>query len=109
MIHTKPEIKICGVRYPNVAYKAAKLGADYIGMIFHKPSKRHIDLNTAKSIVESADRGGATPVAVCVDQTAKEMTQLCRDLNLTVVQLHGNLPREQHDQLPQHLVRMVAL
>lgn len=109
MIHTKPEIKICGVKCPNIAYDAAKLGANYIGMIFHKPSQRHIDLKTAKSIVESTKRGGATPVGVCVDQTAKEMVQLSRDLNITVVQLHGDLPREQHDQLPQHLVRIYVL
>ncbi len=109
MTHREQKIKICGVRCPSVAYNAAKLGADYIGMIFHKPSKRYVNLKTAKLIVESVERGGAVSVAVCVDQSAEEIIQLSRDLNITIVQLHGDLPRKQHAQLPEYLVRIYVL
>jgi phosphoribosylanthranilate isomerase len=101
--------KICGVQCPALAEKAAKLGADYIGMVFHAPSRRHIDLNTAKLITEATKQAGATPVAVCVTQTAEEIIQLTRDLNITTVQLHGDLPRAQHQQLPAHLTKIYVL
>ena len=109
IIQTQAKIKICGVKHPNIAYQAAILGADYIGMIFHAPSKRHIDFNTAQSIVESTARGGAIPVAVCVTQTAEEIIQLSQKLNITAIQLHGDVPRLQHTQLPEHLVRIYVL
>lgn len=109
MNHNRTQIKICGVKSPNIAYASGKLGVHYIGMIFHSQSKRNVDLKIARSISESAKRTGATPVAVFVNQTAKEIVKICSALEIDVVQLHGEQAREQHDQLPQHIVRIYVL
>lgn len=104
-----PKVKICGLKSPEKAFKAAQLGADFIGIIAHKPSKRYVDIDTAREISEASIGGGATPVLVCVDQTAHEIASLCDLLNINTVQLHGSISRAQHHLLPAHLKRIFVL
>ncbi len=104
-----PVIKVCGIKDPNIAYKTAKLGVSHIGIICHDGSKRYVNSQLAKVVVKSIINGGAEPVAVCVNHTAKEMIQLCRDLNINVVQLHGGIARHQHQHLPAHITRIYVL
>ncbi|KAF9460765.1 anthranilate synthase [Collybia nuda] len=49
----KPLVKICGIRTKEEAISVANAGADMIGLMFVKTSKRYIDLDTAKEISES--------------------------------------------------------
>eukprot|EP01135_Chromosphaera_perkinsii_P002266 Nk52_evm52s221 gene=Nk52_evmTU52s221 len=46
-------VKICGVRRPEDALCACRNGADFIGMIFVKGSKRYVEPEQAKTIVEA--------------------------------------------------------
>ncbi|KAF8178536.1 anthranilate synthase component II [Mycena galopus ATCC 62051] len=48
-----PLVKICGVRSPDEALAIAEAGADMLGLMFVKKSKRYIDLETAKQISET--------------------------------------------------------
>lgn len=75
----------------------------------YKASKRYVDLKTAATIAAAAKRGGAIPVAVCVNQTAQEIIKLCNDSDISVVQLHGDVSREQQAQLPEHITRIYVL
>ncbi|KAF9471363.1 anthranilate synthase component II [Pholiota conissans] len=45
-----PLVKICGIRTKDEALAAAAAGADMLGLMFVKKSKRFIDLRTAKQI-----------------------------------------------------------
>ncbi|KAJ7244201.1 glutamine amidotransferase [Mycena haematopus] len=69
-----PLVKICGVRSPDEALAIAEAGADMLGLMFVKKSKRYIDLETARKISEAvrtlrfstsapSDPSGETPNA----------------------------------------------
>lgn len=89
------QVKICRVTHPEDAEYAAKLGADYIGIIFSKKSKYPISVSQGKEIAKAAKQGGAKPVAVFVDETLEEILSICKETEITTVQLHGNKSRAQ--------------
>jgi phosphoribosylanthranilate isomerase len=101
-----PLIKICGICDPPTAEQTARLGADFIGIIFHPPSPRYVDLNQAERIVEATRKGGAKPVAVFVNHTDVEMHDICEATDIQIVQLHGATARACHPRLPDHYQRI---
>lgn len=109
MSRPQTQIKICGIQCPRIASEASMLGANYIGLIFHKQSKRYIDLKRAKQISTAVNEAGAKPVAVFVNQSANEMMSICEHLNINTVQLHGNMARQQLALLPDHIVKIYVL
>jgi anthranilate synthase/indole-3-glycerol phosphate synthase/phosphoribosylanthranilate isomerase len=50
---SKPLVKICGIRTKDEALAIADAGADMLGLMFVKNSKRYIDVDTAKEISEA--------------------------------------------------------
>jgi phosphoribosylanthranilate isomerase len=104
-----PHIKICGINCPDSAAHAARLGANYVGLVFHQDSPRHLTQEQAQPIVSAIKHHGATPVAVCVNQTAQEIQALCHDLDITHVQLHGDTARAQHADLPKNITKFYVL
>lgn len=102
----KITIKICGFRDADLAYQAVLAGVDYIGIVFHPASKRHVDVTEAKKIASAVIKAGGQPVAVFKDQSALEMRQICLHTNIQIVQLHGELPRDEHRLLPRHVQRI---
>ncbi len=86
-------IKICGLMDPETATFAARKGANFIGLLFSKVSPRSICLEKAKEIACAARMAGAEPVAVFADETLEEMKKIIEELELKVVQLHGDVPR----------------
>jgi phosphoribosylanthranilate isomerase len=102
-------IKICGIRCSDTAYDTACAGAQYIGIMLHPHSKRYVVPTTAALIAEATRQGGAIPVAVCVDHDAQQMNELCHQLNIDTVQLHGENARQQHHHLDQHIKRIYVL
>ena len=55
-------VKICGIKTPEMADAVCQLGADIIGVVAHKKSKRYVTPEQAKAIKEAV--GGRCPVAV---------------------------------------------
>ncbi len=84
-----PFIKICGLKDVETAVKAVKLGADFIGLVFHPQSKRHVDMDTAARIAEAVIRSGAYPVAVIVEQNSSQIIDICQRTKIRHVQFHG--------------------
>src|SRR5438067_2402672 len=94
-------IKICGIKDSQTAKFCVDLGANFLGMVFHKPSPRFISLETAKEIVKSIQSSSIIPVAVFVDATAGEMQNVCEILGVNHVQLHGDVSKKEHIKLPE--------
>lgn len=103
---TKKLIKICGIHDPDIAVAAARAGANYIGIIFHSSSPRHVNIEQAVNVAEASRRSGATPVAVFVNQTDVEMRLICEATHIKTVQLHGEIARAHHHLLPDDYQRI---
>ena len=105
----KTAIKICGLQSPELAYSTAKAGADYVGIMLHPSSKRHVSMEKAAAITDAAQKGGAEVVAVCVNQSAEDIIKICNTLNINTVQLHGDRPRMEHLSLPAAIKKIYVL
>ncbi len=82
------KIKICGITNLEDAKLAADLGADLLGFNFYKKSKRFIEPNEAKKIIEKLDRH-IDCVGIFVDEKSEEILQTINDCGLHAVQFHG--------------------
>lgn len=81
-------VKICGTTSTHDALLAHNAGADFLGVIFHPPSPRNVDLQTARAIAAQA---GSTPiVAVTVNLSLSQLLQINEALAPRALQLHGD-------------------
>ena len=94
----RTRVKVCGVGHVEDALAAARAGADAIGMVFHPPARRSIDLIRAAGIL-SALPPFVTPVGLFVDATRNTIRETAESLNLRHVQLHGDEPPELIEEL----------
>lgn len=87
------KVKICGVTNVQDAIYAAQAGADYIGIIFSKTSKRAIDLSQAKEIQLALVSEKVSLVGIFVDEDLDDITHICNEISLKTIQLHGEKSR----------------
>jgi phosphoribosylanthranilate isomerase len=95
-------VKICGIRAPEHMLVAAAAGADMIGLVF-APSKRQVDLDTGKLLVQVLrDAGYATHVVgLFVNASVATIRQVAQECQLDCIQLHGNEPLSIMTDLPE--------
>jgi phosphoribosylanthranilate isomerase len=82
-------VKICGITRRDDAELAVELGAWAIGLIFHEPSPRKVDLNIAAAI-GAEFRRQAEVVGVFVNHDLGEVAEIADACSLTMLQLHGD-------------------
>ena len=81
-------IKICGIKTIHHARAAAEAGADMIGLNFHPPSPRCIDIETARAI--AADLPDTVlAIGLFVNQPLAAIAQTALECGLDGVQIHG--------------------
>jgi phosphoribosylanthranilate isomerase len=83
------EIKICGLREAETLDAALEAGADYIGLVFFKPSPRNIAVAEATVLADRA-RGRARVVALVVDPAEAALAEIAATVRPDVVQFHGS-------------------
>ena len=98
-----PGVKVCGVTTAEDAAAAAAAGAQFVGMILWPHSKRSIDVERAREVAAAAKAGGATPVAVFVDEGAERIVEVADAVGVDHVQLHGDESRIALGDLPMRL------
>jgi phosphoribosylanthranilate isomerase len=89
MDHEPTKVKICGVTRLADANLAAELGAWSVGMVFYEHSPRQCSIEQAREIAASLRRR----VALCgvfVNATLDQVATLADELQLAIVQLHGD-------------------
>jgi phosphoribosylanthranilate isomerase len=82
-------VKICGITRPEDAELAVSLGAWAIGLIFHQPSPRAVDVTTAAEIGAEHKRT-AEIAGVFVNRPLEEVAELADVCSLSILQLHGD-------------------
>lgn len=83
----KTKVKICGITREDDALLAEKLGADFIGFIFSKYSKRQVHPDQAEQMISKLTT--AKPVGVFVEQDLEETLSIARQAGLYGIQHHG--------------------
>lgn len=81
-------VKICGICSAADAAAAVAAGADLIGFHFCD-SRRHVEPELARSIVEGLDRRPVI-VGVFIDQAPEEVREIAEHVGLDLLQLHGS-------------------
>lgn len=84
----KTKIKICGLKRPEDIWIVNRLKPDFVGFVFAE-SKRKIDNKQAEKLREALDPD-IPAVGVFVNEPIQNVTELCREGIIQLVQLHGN-------------------
>lgn len=84
----KTKIKICGLKRPEDIRIVNRLKPDFVGFVFAE-SKRKIDKKQAEKLREALDPD-IPAVGVFVNEPIQNVTELCREGIIQLVQLHGN-------------------
>ncbi len=82
------KIKICGITNLNDAMLALDLGADALGFIFYRDSKRYISAEDASRIISKLPPFAKT-VGVFVNQGVEELKSMKTRIGFDIFQLHG--------------------
>lgn len=82
------QVKICGIRSPDVLTAAIAAGAEYIGLVFFPPSPRYLTPRDAQPLADAA-RGRAKIVALVVDPDDALLDEIARVVQPDFLQLHG--------------------
>ena len=85
------KVKICGVTRADDATAAAAAGADFVGLNFWPRSKRRLELTAACEVAAAVhEHGTCAVVGVFVDAPIDEVLATATEVELDVVQLHGD-------------------
>jgi phosphoribosylanthranilate isomerase len=84
-----PRVKVCGVTRLEDAELAVELGAWAVGMVFYEPSPRRCSREQALRIT-SALRKRVELCGVFVNAPLDEVARTAEELELTLLQLHGD-------------------
>lgn len=81
----KPLVKVCGMTGIEDAMLCEKLGASFLGFIFHEGSPRNVSVDFVAGVKTSA----AVKVGVFVKQSSDEVMDIMQRGRLKLAQLHG--------------------
>jgi phosphoribosylanthranilate isomerase len=85
----RTRVKICGITRPEDGVAAANLGADAIGLVFHPPSPRCVDVETARRIV-AALPPFVTVVGLFMNAEPVAVKRVIDRVPLRLLQFHGD-------------------
>jgi phosphoribosylanthranilate isomerase len=86
-------IKICGITCVEDALASARAGADAIGLNFYPRSPRYVSGETARQIMAVLPEE-MIAVGLFVNTPLADVCRFCDDLQLDLIQLHGDEPPE---------------
>ena len=84
------QLKICGIRSLSEIQELKDLPIDYFGCIFAPKSPRYVSVDLAKDIVTEIHSVGKVAVGVFVNTPIHELQQIQQQINIDILQLHGN-------------------
>ena len=101
-------IKICGITNLADAQLAVELGADALGFIFYRQSKRYVAPALAADIC-AALPPFVTKVGVFVNESEVDIRKTLNDCRLDAVQLHGEESPEFCQRFPVKVIKAIRV
>lgn len=104
-------VKICGLRTVEHAIATAAAGADMVGLVF-APSRRRVSVGEGAAIAAALRAGGGPRpriVGLFVNEAPAAILATAQAVGLDLVQLSGDEPPEDADQLPLPLIKALRL
>lgn len=101
-------LKICGLTDPDTAAQAVELGVEYIGLVFHSPSRRHVEMDVAMSIAAAVHAKKGKIVPVFVNQAADVILDTALKLGADLIQLHGHVAIQSYLDIRDHYACIIA-
>ena len=101
MIH----VKICGVTSFNDAIMAVNYGASALGFIFYEKSPRYINPKILKTWISNVP-SFVKKVGVFVNKDVDKVNIIAEELNLSMVQLHGDESPEYCNQMIKPVIKV---
>ncbi len=102
------KVKVCGITNNEDAVLASELGADALGFIFYRNSKRFIDPADAAVIIS-----GLPPllvkVGVFVNESHERVNSIAADTGLNIIQLHGDENIEYIKQIKYPIIKALRI
>jgi phosphoribosylanthranilate isomerase len=83
------DIKICGLSTLEAVDAVVAGGATHAGFIFFPKSPRHVSVELAAHLSDRSKAGGLKTVAVTVDATDAELSEIVAIMRPDILQLHG--------------------
>lgn len=102
------KIKICGITNLNDAFLALDLGADALGFIFYRNSKRYISPEDASRIISKLPPF-VTTVGVFVNQGVQELKSMKRETGFDLFQLHGDEEPDYCRELGNSVIKAIRV
>ena len=102
------KVKICGITNIEDALLAVGFGADALGFIFYKDSKRYISSEDALSIKSQLPPFVST-VGVFVNQDIEELISVKEEVGFDVFQLHGDESPDYCTKLDGSIIKAIRV
>lgn len=102
------KIKICGITNLDDALYAVDAGADALGFIFYKKSKRFIEPESAKTIIDKLPPF-ITKVGVFVNESGSRLIETQKTAGFSVFQLHGDETPSFCNQLEKKYIKAIRV
>ena len=85
----KTKVKICGINDIETALEAQNCGADYIGLVFCKKSKRCISVERAEEIILALKKH-ISVVALFSNDDDNYIKSIISKIKIDLIQFHGD-------------------
>jgi phosphoribosylanthranilate isomerase len=102
------KVKICGITNTEDALAAVDAGADAIGMVFYRDSKRYIEPARAQEIVAAVGPFVST-VGLFVNEQVGVVERVLRTTGIQMAQLHGDEGAAYCDQLAVSYIKAIRM
>tara|TARA_B100000678_G_scaffold170934_1_gene142655 strand:+ start:1115 stop:1747 length:633 start_codon:yes stop_codon:yes gene_type:complete len=98
-------VKICGITSFNDAIMATNYGASALGFIFYEKSPRYINPEILKTWISNVP-SSVKKVGVFVNKDVDKVNKIAEELNLGMVQLHGDESPEYCNQMIKPVIKV---
>lgn len=102
------KVKICGITIPEDGVAAVDAGADAIGLVFYRGSKRAVGVEQGLAITQAVGPF-VTTVGLFVNEQSQVVEAIHRQVGLHLVQLHGDETPEYCAQLSMPYIKAIRM